>query len=332
MDLLPEDRQGTKRDRPARLLRIAALLKAHPDGMRPDDVAERVQMSRRTVYRDFKALDRELGIRTWVENGRWGVTGEAFLPDFKLTRPEAMAVFLAARLAARYADRYDPDLASAFEKLARGLPGPIADHVNRTLDLVQQAPVDARYVDDVRALTRAWAERRVVEFDYAPAAYEGRTTGTRRAVVRPFLLEPSLQTHALYVIGWDETKDALRTFKIERMANVVVTARTFEPPEAGTVETSLRRAWDIIADQPATPVVLRFAPAVAGRVGEATWHPSQELDEEPDGSVIWRGTVAGTTEIRLWILSWGPEVEVVEPTALRDDVARSLREAAARYD
>ena len=40
---------------------------------------------------------------------------------------------------------------------------------------------------------------------------------------------------------------------------------------------------------------------------------------------------AGTIEIRLWILSWGEEVEVLEPAALRDDVAATLARAAARY-
>lgn len=331
MDQFPEDRVGTKRDRLARLGRIVRLLRAHPEGLRPATIAERVGTSKRTIYRDLKAIDGELAIPTWNLDGLWGVAGDEFLPDFKLTRQEAMAVFLAARLMARYADRYDPDLASAFEKLAGGLPSALADHVTRTLDLLQQAPMDARSVDDVRLLTRAWADRRVVEFDYEAAAYEGRTQRRRRAVVRPYLIEPSLVTHALYLIGWDETRGALRTFKIERMRDVRLAVRTFEPPEPGTIEASLRRAWDIIADQPATTVVLRFAPAVSARVSEATWHPSQEVEETPDGSLIWSATVAGTTEIRLWILSWGPDVEVLEPAALREDVARSLREAATRY-
>ena len=61
------------------------------------------------------------------------------------------------------------------------------------------------------------------------------------------------------------------------------------------------------------------------------WHPSQLVTEERDGSLTWQATVAGTIEIRLWILSWGDEVEVLEPAALRDDVAATLATAAARY-
>ena len=152
-----------------------------------------------------------------------------------------------------------------------------------------------------------------------------------RAVVRPYLIEPSLQTHALYLVGWDETKGGLRTFKIERITDVALTPRTFDPPEPGLGEQALMRAWDIIADQPATDVVLRFAPTVAVRVGETRWHPSQVLEPQPDGSLVFRVTVAGTIEIRLWILSWGDEVEVLAPTALRDDVAATHGRAVERY-
>jgi hypothetical protein len=41
--------------------------------------------------------------------------------------------------------------------------------------------------------------------------------------------------------------------------------------------------------------------------------------------------VSGTIEIRLWILSWGDDVEVVAPPVLRDDVAATHRRALERY-
>jgi proteasome accessory factor B len=169
-----------------------------------------------------------------------------------------------------------------------------------------------------------------VTLDYEPARYAPDST-PRKAVVRPYLLEPSLQTHALYLIGFDETRDALRTFKVERIRDVALTPRTFELPAGDGFESAVRRAWDIIADQPPTEIELRFAPAVAARVREATWHPTQQVVEESDGSLTWRATVAGTIEIRLWILSWGDDVEVIAPEPLRKDVAQTHRRAAERY-
>jgi proteasome accessory factor B len=41
--------------------------------------------------------------------------------------------------------------------------------------------------------------------------------------------------------------------------------------------------------------------------------------------------VSGTVEIKLWILSWGSDVEVLAPAALRAEVAETLRTAAAQY-
>ena len=328
--LEPEERFG-KRDRLARMLRVVAVLRGHPEGIRPSEIARRTGVATRTVYRDLRALEEEVGVAVWSEDGRWGVVGAEFLPPLKLTLDEAMAVVLSARLMVRYADKYDPDLAAAFEKLEEVLPRPLAEHVERTLDVLAQHQRDPAFSERVHRLTRAWAERRVVTLDYEPARYVPDATA-RRAVVRPYLIEPSLQTHALYLIGWDETRDALRTFKVERIRDVALTSRTFELPEGDGVEGALRRAWDIIADQPATEVVLRFSPAVAARVQEATWHPTQKVEVEEDGSLTWRAVVAGTIEIRLWILSWGDDVEVLAPESLRFDVASTHRRAVARYE
>ena len=324
-------RYASKRDRLARLTRLVSILQAHPEGMHTGDIATRVGMSVRTVYRDLTALQAELRLPVWGEDGVWGIDSDkAFLPPLKLTQGEAMAVVLSARLMVRYADKYDPDLAAAFEKLEEGLPPALREHVERTLDMLARAPRDEAFSNHVHLLTRAWAERRVVSLDYDPARY-GTGSERRSARVRPYLIEPSLQTHALYLIGFDETRNGLRTFKIERIRDVALTLQTFEPPEGATVEAMLTRAWDIIADQPEAEVVLRFAPSVAARVREATWHPTQQVEAEADGSLLWRARVSGTIEIRLWILSWGDEVEVVGPAALRDDVAATVRRAVARY-
>ncbi len=50
-----------------------------------------------------------------------------------------------------------------------------------------------------------------------------------------------------------------------------------------------------------------------------------------DGSLLWRGRVAGLREIRIWILGWGAEAEVLEPPELRREVAEQLSQAAAQY-
>ena len=324
-----EPRSG-KRDRLARITRVVSLLRAHPDGMAIKDIAKRIDVSVRTVYRDLNAIEGEIGIAVWSDEGVWGLAADEFLPPLKLTQDEAMAVVLSARLMVRYADKYDPDLASAFEKLGQILPPALGEHVARTLDVMSRHPRDERFGRHVHLLTKAWAERRIVSLDYEPARY-GPDSTPRTARVRPYLIEPSLQTHALYLIGFDETRDAIRTFKVERIRDLSLTPDSFVAPEPAIVEGMFDRAWDIIADQEPAEVVVRFSPSVAARVQEARWHPSQRVEVEADGSLVWRAVVAGTIEVRLWVLQWGDDAEVLAPASLRDDVAATHRRAAERY-
>src|SRR5207245_5358072 len=126
------------------------------------------------------------------------------------------------RLMARYADKYDPDLGAAFQKLSPGLPPVLRGHVEQTVELMANRPLDDRFRRNVHLLTVAWAERRIVSLTYDPATYDpGRPP--RQARVHPYLMEPSLTTHALYLIGFDETRQALRTFKIERILELTLT-------------------------------------------------------------------------------------------------------------
>jgi proteasome accessory factor B len=325
-----EQLDTAKRDRLARFYRVLRYLAAHPEGATVDAVAGFVAMSRRTVYRDLRALEGEIGIPLWSEGGRWGIVEGAFLPPLRLTLDEAVAFFLAARLTAQFADRYDPDTGAAFQKLAEILPPVVARHLERTVDVLARRPPDERLTRHLRMLARAWAEHRVVELTYDAATYNpGRPP--RRSRVHPYLLEASATTRALYLMGFDESRGAVRTFRLQRIIDLSVTPDTFEPPEPATIQEGLERAWGVIADQEEVEVVLRFDPAIAALVTETTWHPTERVAHEADGSVVWRARVPGTIEIRRWILGWGAQVEVVEPRDLRDEVAAVLRQAAARY-
>jgi proteasome accessory factor B len=324
------DRSSGKHDRLARFYRVLRYLAAHPEGVTVDAVAGFVGMSRRTVYRDLRALEGEIGIPIWSEGGRWGIVEGAFLPPLRLTLDEALAFFLAARLMAQFADRHEPDIGAAFQKLAEILPPVVARHLERTIDVMASRPPDERLTRHLRLLARAWAEQRVVELTYDAATYSpGRPP--RRSRVHPYLVEASATTRALYLIGFDESREAVRTFKLQRILDIRVTPDRFEPPDPRIVQESLGRAWGVITDQEEVDVVLRFDAAIASLVTETTWHPTEQVSREPDGTVLWRAIVPGTIEIRRWILSWGSQVEVVAPPELRDEVAATYRAAAARY-
>ncbi len=321
---------GGKWDRAARYLRVALILQAHPEGISAAHIARQVGVSKRTAYRDLEAMSLDGGLPVWEEGGRWGLGADAFLPPLNLTLGEATTLFLAARVLAKTSDEQDPELIGAFVKLAQVLPDVLAEHIRATADAFAATPTNERFTRVFRTLTQAWAGRRVAVIDYDAGAYDPEK-GRRRARVRPYALEPSALTHALYLIGWDEGREALRTFKVERILEASLTPETFAPDPAFDHAAELRRAWDIIADQPLETVVVRFTRGVAKRVAETRWHPSQELEPQADGSLLWRARVAGLREVKIWLLGWGADAEVLEPAGLRAEVADELRRAAALY-
>jgi proteasome accessory factor B len=324
------ERGGAKWDKAARYLRIAMLLRDHPDGMSAQDLANRIGVSKRTIYRDIESMDSDAGLPIWADEGKFGLDREAFLQPLALTLHEATTLFLAARMLAKTSDEHDTELIGAFVKLAQILPPVLAQHIESTVDVFSRTPPNPRFTKVFRVLAEGWAQRRVVEIDYDAGVYDpGRPP--RRTRVQPLAIEPSALTHALYLLAWDENRKARRTFKVERIIAAALTPETFEPIAGYSAAAELARAWDVIADEEPLRVAIRFSPAVAKRAAETRWHPSQELEEQADGSLIWRGLVSGMREIRIWVMGWGADAEVLEPRALRDDIAAELRDAAELY-
>jgi predicted DNA-binding transcriptional regulator YafY len=329
----PDDRLSRKRDRLARLLKVASILYASgsgESGVPATEIARLTGMTTRTVYRDIRALEDELAMPIFqAGKGRYGIEKKYFLPPLHLSVPEAVVFFLASRLIARWSDAYDQAVVSAFTKLADLLPQPIARHVAAAMLTVGAAEPNEGFVRNFAHVAQAWAEGRVVEFDYEPADGE-----RRRARVQPYFLEPDAAGRSVYLIGFDETVKAMRTYKVERIRSSTLTADRYEIPDDFDPDRWLAHSWGIwSSDTTATADVhLRFDASVAQRVGEAVWHRSQKMVELPDGRVELTLTVAGIVEIRPWILSWGDAVEVLAPPELRESVARAVRGASARYD
>ena len=327
-----DDRLSRKRDRLARLLSVASILYLRgsgESGVPVSEIAGLTGMTTRTVYRDIKALEDELAMPIFqAGKGRYGIEKKYFLPPLHLSVPEAVVLFLASRLIARWSDAYDQAVVSAFTKLADLLPQPIARHVAATMLTVGQAELNDQFVRNFAHVAQAWADGRVVEFDYEPGDGE-----MRHARVQPYFLEPDAAGRSVYLIGFDETVDALRTYKVERIRSSTLTADRYDIPENFDPDRFLANSWGIWSSEgtATAEVRMRFDASVAHRVREVVWHRSQRLAELPDGSVELTVRVAGIIEIRPWILSWGDAVEVLDPPELRETVRDVVRRAAARY-
>jgi proteasome accessory factor B len=295
-------------------------------GMRVVEIAEACGVTRRTVYRDLDLLSVS-GVPVWQDAGRFGIEREHYLTTVRLNFNEAVALYMAARLLARHSDEHNPHVISALDKLATALPEPVSGYIARTGARVAQLPVNDRYIQVLEAITLSWSMQRKVRLWYRSP----RSGQVRQRDFSPYFVEPSSVGYACYVIGFDDWSGEMRTFKLERLQRAQMLDETYEIPQEFDPDQYLAASWGIMHGEEEVEVILQFSSAVAPRVKESVWHPSQEIDDLKDGGCLFTVRISEPKEMEPWIRSWGSEVEVVSPPALRQAIAREATRMAANY-
>ena len=312
----------------ARLRWIERKLYNNPQGLRVMDIASATGMDRRTIYRDLESLE-DMGIPLWQMDGKFGINREDYLSTVRLNLNQTISLFFAARLLAHHSDENNPHVVAALEKIASSLPDEtIARHLSSVAAQIQERPTRRDYITVLEIFTRAWADRRVVKFLYWAT---GRDEPEERTVA-PYVLEVSRFEPASYVIGYDPLRQAMRTFKLERVQRAEMLDETYEIPADYDPYTMLADSWGIMDESRTDEIALRFSATVARRVKESMWHHSQIVVDLPDGGCDLTLRVSGIREIRSWILSWGSEVEVVSPASLRAEIAAHARRTVTLYE
>lgn len=301
-------------------------------GGNADRLARECGVSRRTVFRDIESL-RAAGVPIAFESQgqEYRVDGAHFLPPTDLTLDEALALtVLLGRAAPLAIAPLAGHARSAAAKVRALLPGPIRDEVASLAAVVASSPREHTSVgvsDGVyRTLLGASARKRVVRMRYDSVG--------ERSTIMTNLSPYQMMFHGRnwYVIGKSSLHREVRTFHVGRVLEAEVLARPFRIPGGFSLKRHLRNAWRMIpGDGPDQEVGLRFTPLVARNVADVLWHPTQRCELLADGSLDYRVTVSGLSEIVWWVLGYGDQVEVLEPTELRKQVARRLKAALARY-
>jgi proteasome accessory factor B len=191
-------------------------------------------------------------------------------------------------------------------------------------------PVEARRV--VEALTGALSRRKSVTFEYR--AVHRDQTSVRR--VHPYGL--LFKFNHWYLVGRDLDRDALRTFRVSRMADLEVNGRRpetpdFEPPaDLDLSAWSRREAWDLPgAETPAQRVVVRFA-FPRSLWAERNGHGTAVGGAREDGSLERSFEVRQPEPFLRWLLTLEGDADIVEPLELRSSFQELAARVAALYD
>jgi len=316
-----------KHDRLARLSSVQHILHQYRQGLTISEIADKCDVCERTARRDLVALE-QIGVPVWEKGPLRGIEPSYFLPLISFTLPEAMTIFLAARLLLSYSNAYNPGIASTFIKLNSAMPPPLRDQVGRTISWMQRLDKDDRQRRIMDALTNAWINERKIKITYRGL---GRPQASER-VVEPYFIQPATFEHANYVIGYCCQARRVRTFKVDRIEDIEVLEERYSIPAGFDANEFLEPAWGITVTGTPTEVRLRFDPAIARIARETRWHRSQKVAVQPDGSAVVSLKVPLTDEFTSFITRWGDKVEVLGPASLRKKVAGIVRGMMRVYE
>jgi len=203
-------------------------------------LAERLEVSTRTIWRDMASLQAS-GLPVDGERGVGYILRETIdLPPLSLTPDEVEALRLGAALVARGAD---PSLARAAEMLRAKVETALPDRLRQPPATDGPFIFTGRETEDsaihLPPLRHALRERLRLRLVYRDAS---GSCSTRQ--VRPLQLE--FWGRVWTLAAWCETRSDFRSFRLDRIEQLTLTAATF-PTEAG------RELADYMARQDRTP-------------------------------------------------------------------------------
>ncbi len=320
-------RRERQAQRFARILRLLELLQSRTPYNAPALAAE-LETSPRTVHRDLQVLalagvpydyDREQ--RRYVLRGdyRFAVTG--------LTDDELLGQATAAAITTARGLDIGEGAAPTARKLhatsrarARSLLAD-AERVTAVLDL-KLADHEA-HRDTIRTIQWALIERKCLEGTYA-SPYQ---SAEKRLLLLPYRL--CLVKQAWYLIARPEGSVHPVTYRVARFRTLQKLDAFADVPEDFDLRAYFGDAWAVYRGDQSYEIEVRFVPETAALATETTWHHTQQVRWEEDGSVTLSFRVDGLEEIARWLLGWSGWVDVVRPAELRAMVIEQLERALA---
>ncbi|MEA3342054.1 MAG: YafY family protein, partial [Chloroflexota bacterium] len=310
-----------------RLITLIMLLQRRPN-QKAAELANQLGVSIRTVHRYIDMLD-EMGIPVYSERGPHGgfslVRGYK-MPPLVFTPEEAVAVYLGASLVEEmWGQLYRDAAQGALAKLDNLLPNEQRHEIawaRRTLLATGFHRADhTPLAPHLEKLRRATRERRRVAMIY-------------RSRNQPEPLRREINPYALihrwgwwYVIGHCHLRGNMRTFRVDRIAELTLLDQTFNVPADFDIHEYLAAEP---YTQPQVHVRMRFTPeaTLLALDDRAFW---ETVDEQPDGSVVVTFVASDLEWLARVALGYGPHAVVLEPEELRCLVSERARAMVALY-
>lgn len=323
----------------------AAKLIGRLSGATIDEIEDKLGISRRSVYRVLETLedlgypyykDEEHGNRyRLVDAGKptqWWMP----LPSVSFDLEDRVLLDYLFDSAAR-----DPAIASGVRALREKMSfigasagyalapkesgaGPLTKtvHLLSASSIIKaSSPKVEKYM---KVFLEAAKEKRVCEL-----AYESRESGSVKTYpVHPLALFES--EGGLYCYVEVPRHGSIIIIALERVREVKVLDQTFQPPKDFDPEKRLADPFGIVQGE-VFAAKLVFSEEQAPYVRDLAWPETYRFEDLPDGRLAMSFETGGAFGLKRWILSWGSNVEVVEPDWLRTEMKEEISAMRRTY-
>ncbi len=282
-------------------------------------------VSPRTAQRDIEFMRERLEAPLRYDHSRHGYayTDHAYeLPAAWISETNVLALALAVRLASTVpAAALKEELCRLIDKmipLAGKGAGSCLETVGAKISVknIEYSRVDGQCF---RQLIQSLFEERSLAITY----HSPHSGVTSQRVIHPLHLMHYMGSW--HLLAWCARRREIRDFALSRIRDIRPEPRRLElPAQLPPLKEYTRQRFGIMQGLESVEVALRFAPEIAPWIEEQVWHPNQRVSREPDGGLLLRFAVADFREIVRKILSYGAQVRVVAPPALRALVQQEI--------
>ena len=288
------------------------------------ELATRLEVSERTIYRDVDALSAS-GVPVYTERGSDG--GIALAEGYRKALMHFGEEEIRALFVSGSAILSDLGLGAGLDRALEKLRGGLSDmqrqaaekarnrvHIDQRRWNQQDAPVEK-----LAMLRRAVWDDRCVNLTYE----DRHRTRTTRAC-DPFGLVS--KAGVWYLVA--RTPEGFRSFRVDRIAAIEeLDARFDRPPDFDLDDHWKRISADIMTSQSRTyPVKVRVDPETLAMI-TGFW----PIENDPDDPNVVRVMFSNAQAALYQVLSWGDGVSVIEPPELKAAIVEHATTLIARY-
>ncbi len=314
-------------------LRLLSLLRNLPRSRgNPDStataLARQYGVSQRTIYRDI-ALLQQAGCAVVSDGqGYCILPTDQSLPAALDSSELASLIYASQWVCTAIPEALRPAFASALDKLTAACG--TTDAVKAALDQDSGIAVQPPLTDGPSATSNmALAVQARRAHKKLRGVYCSPETGdVTERVLHPYAVV--YRGHAHYLVAYCELRGEERTFRLDRFRRLEVLDAVADLPHGYDLDHHFAGAWEVTGGR-RRRVRLLVRGETARRLRSSHLHSSQEVVVHARDEIELAFRVALTDEFRGWVLSLGPEAEVLEPPSLRKQICRAARRILSNY-